>query len=245
MTKIALVTGASRGIGKAIALKLAQDGHHVVVNYSGNVEKANEVVEEIKKMGQQAIALQCDVSDHEAVKAMVNQVIEHFGAIDIIVNNAGITKDTLMMRMKPEDFKSVIDTNLLGVFNVVQASTRQLLKQKSGKIINLSSIVGSIGNAGQANYVASKAGVEGLTKTFARELASRGITVNAVAPGFIVSDMTDKLSEDIKSGMLSQIPLNHFGAPEDIANVVSFLASEQANYITGQTIHVNGGMYMH
>lgn len=245
MTKIALVTGASRGIGRAIALKLAQDGHHVVVNYSGNVEKANEVVEEIKTIGQQAITLQCDVSDHEAVKAMIKEVVEHFGAIDIIVNNAGITKDTLMMRMKAEDFKAVIDTNLLGVFNVVQASTRQLLKQKSGKIINLSSIVGSIGNAGQANYVASKAGVEGLTKTFARELASRGITVNAVAPGFIVSDMTDKLSDEIKSDMLSQIPLNHFGAPEDIANVVSFLASEQANYITGQTIHVNGGMYMH
>ncbi len=240
----ALVTGASRGIGRAIALQLAEDGFDIVVNYAGSQDKAEEVVKEIERRGQKAVAIQANVAQKSEVQDMIKSAIETFGSIDVIVNNAGITRDNLMMRMKEEEWQDVIDTNLTGVFNVVQSVTRQLLKQRAGTIINVSSIVGSIGNAGQANYVAAKAGVEGLTKTFARELASRNITVNAIAPGFIVSDMTDQLSEELQNGMKAQIPLGRFGDVADVAHAASFLASDKAKYITGQTIHVNGGMFM-
>lgn len=241
---LAIVTGSSRGIGEATAIKLAEDGFDVLVNYSGNQERAEAVVSKIEALGQKAIAVKANVSDAEEVKEMIRIAIETFGSIDVVVNNAGITRDNLTMRMKTEDFDDVIATNLKGVFNVVQSVTRQMLKQRSGVIINMSSVVGSLGNAGQANYVASKAGVEGLTKTFAREFASRGIRVNAVAPGFIVSDMTDKLGADLVEGMKQQIPLGTLGEVNDIAEAVSFLASNKAKYITGQTLHVNGGMFM-
>ena len=244
MTKTALVTGASRGIGKKIALQLGEEGYNVVVNYAGNKEKAEEVVSEIKTFGVDAFAIQANVSEQDEVKAMIKEILNQFGTIDVLVNNAGITRDNLLMRMKQNEWDDVINTNLKGVFNCVQAVTRPMLKQKSGRIINLSSVVGSVGNPGQINYVATKSGVEGMTKTFARELASRGITCNAVAPGFIVSDMTDQLSDELKEQMKSQIPLDRFGEDSDIAHTVAFLASEKANYITGQTIHVNGGMYM-
>ncbi|MBU6114604.1 3-oxoacyl-[acyl-carrier-protein] reductase [Mammaliicoccus lentus] len=244
MTKTALVTGASRGIGKKIALQLGEEGYNIVVNYAGNKEKAEEVVSEIKTFGVDAFAIQANVSEQDEVKAMIKETLNQFGTIDVLVNNAGITRDNLLMRMKQNEWDDVINTNLKGVFNCVQAVTRPMLKQKSGRIINLSSVVGSVGNPGQINYVATKSGVEGMTKTFARELASRGITCNAVAPGFIVSDMTDQLSDELKEQMKSQIPLDRFGEDSDIAHTVAFLASEKANYITGQTIHVNGGMYM-
>ncbi|WP_414049470.1 3-oxoacyl-[acyl-carrier-protein] reductase [Macrococcus animalis] len=241
---LAIVTGSSRGIGEATAIKLAEDGFDILVNYSGNQERAEAVVAKIEALGQKAIAVKANVSNIEEVKEMVKTAIDTFGSIDVVINNAGITRDNLTMRMKQEDFDDVIATNLKGVFNVVQSVTRQMLKQRAGVIINMSSVVGSLGNAGQANYVASKAGVEGLTKTFAREFASRGVRVNAVAPGFIISDMTDKLSEDIVESMKGQIPLATLGEVNDIAEAVSFLASNKAKYITGQTLHVNGGMFM-
>ncbi|WP_414043353.1 3-oxoacyl-[acyl-carrier-protein] reductase [Macrococcus sp. EM39E] len=241
---LAIVTGSSRGIGEATAIKLAEDGFDILVNYSGNQERAEAVVATIEALGQKAIAVKANVSNIEEVKEMVKTAIDTFGSIDVVINNAGITRDNLTMRMKQEDFDDVIATNLKGVFNVVQSVTRQMLKQRAGVIINMSSVVGSLGNAGQANYVASKAGVEGLTKTFAREFASRGVRVNAVAPGFIISDMTDKLSEDIVESMKGQIPLATLGEVNDIAEAVSFLASNKAKYITGQTLHVNGGMFM-
>lgn len=241
---LAIVTGSSRGIGEATAIKLAEDGFDVLVNYSGNQERAEAVVAKIEALGQKAIAVKANVSDAEEVKEMIRIAIETFGSIDVVVNNAGITRDNLTMRMKAEDFDDVIAINLKGVFNVVQSVTRQMLKQRSGVIINMSSVVGALGNAGQANYVASKAGVEGLTKTFAREFASRGVRVNAVAPGFIVSDMTDKLGADLVESMKQQIPLGTLGEVNDIAEAVSFLASNKAKYITGQTLHVNGGMFM-
>ncbi|RST75458.1 3-oxoacyl-[acyl-carrier-protein] reductase [Siminovitchia acidinfaciens] len=242
--KVALVTGASRGIGRATALALAEAGADVVVNYAGSTDKANEVVEKIKSLGREAIAYQCNVSDSDAVQAMVKDTIAKFGKLDILVNNAGITRDNLLMRMKENEWDDVIDTNLKGVFLCTKAVTRQMMKQRSGRIINVASIVGVIGNPGQANYVAAKAGVIGLTKSTARELASRGITVNAVAPGFITTDMTDQLTEEQKEAMLQQIPLDRFGQASDIAGTVLFLASDDANYITGQTIHVDGGMVM-
>ncbi|ASE34407.1 3-oxoacyl-[acyl-carrier-protein] reductase [Mammaliicoccus sciuri] len=244
MTKTAIVTGASRGIGRKIALELGKEGYNVVVNYAGNKEKAEEVVSEIKSFGVESFAFQANVSEQDEVKAMIKETTSQFGTIDVLVNNAGITRDNLLMRMKQDEWDDVINTNLKGVFNCVQAVTRPMLKQKSGRIINLSSVVGSLGNAGQVNYVATKSGVEGMTRTFARELASRGITCNAVAPGFIVSDMTDQLSDELKEQMKSQIPLARFGEDSDIAHTVAFLASDKASYITGQTIHVNGGMYM-
>lgn len=244
MTKTAIVTGASRGIGRKIALELGKEGYNVVVNYAGNKEKAEEVVSEIKSFGVEVFAFQANVSEQDEVKAMIKETTSQFGTIDVLVNNAGITRDNLLMRMKQDEWDDVINTNLKGVFNCVQAVTRPMLKQKSGRIINLSSVVGSLGNAGQVNYVATKSGVEGMTRTFARELASRGITCNAVAPGFIVSDMTDQLSDELKEQMKSQIPLARFGEDSDIAHTVAFLASDKASYITGQTIHVNGGMYM-
>ncbi|GBZ06178.1 3-oxoacyl-ACP reductase [Staphylococcus aureus] len=244
MTKSALVTGASRGIGRSIALQLAEEGYNVAVNYAGSKEKAEAVVEEIKAKGVDSFAIQANVADADEVKAMIKEVVSQFGSLDVLVNNAGITRDNLLMRMKEQEWDEVIDTNLKGVFNCIQKATPQMLRQRSGAIINLSSVVGAVGNPGQANYVATKAGVIGLTKSAARELASRGITVNAVAPGFIVSDMTDALSDELKEQMLTQIPLARFGQDTDIANTVAFLASDKAKYITGQTIHVNGGMYM-
>ncbi|WP_436853674.1 3-oxoacyl-[acyl-carrier-protein] reductase [Staphylococcus caeli] len=244
MTKSALVTGASRGIGRSIAIQLAEEGYNVAVNYAGNKEKAEAVVEEIKAKGVESFAIQANVADGDEVKAMIKEVVSQFGSVDVLVNNAGITRDNLLMRMKEQEWDDVIDTNLKGVFNCIQKVTSQMLRQKSGSIINLSSVVGAVGNPGQANYVATKAGVIGLTKSVAKELASRSITVNAVAPGFIVSDMTDALSDELKDKMLEQIPLAKFGEDADIANTVAFLASEKAKYITGQTIHVNGGMHM-
>jgi 3-oxoacyl-[acyl-carrier protein] reductase len=241
---VALVTGASRGIGKAIAISLAEAGADVVVNYAGSEEAASEVVKQIEALGRKSFKIKADVGVSAQVDDMVKQVIDAFGKIDILVNNAGITRDNLLMRMKEEEFDQVIHTNLKGVFNCIKAVTRSMMKQRSGRIINISSVVGVLGNAGQANYVAAKAGVIGLTKSAARELATRGITVNAVAPGFIETDMTDKLSEDMREQLLTQIPLMRLGQPEDIARIVRFLASGDSSYMTGQTLHVDGGMYM-
>ncbi len=242
--QVAIVTGASRGIGRATALELARHGANVVVNYAGNKEKAEQVVVEIKELGVDALAIQADISNSEQVKEMVKETIDAFGRVDILVNNAGITRDNLLMRMKEEEWDAVIDTNLKGVFNCSKAVTRQMMKQRYGRIINVASVVATLGNAGQANYVAAKAGVIGLTKTMARELANRNIHVNAVAPGFIETDMTDELGEDLKRQLLTQIPLATLGKPEHIASVVRFLASADADYMTGQTFHVDGGMVM-
>ncbi|ANU10524.1 3-oxoacyl-ACP reductase [Planococcus antarcticus DSM 14505] len=242
--KTAIITGASRGIGAEIARKFAADGAKVVVNYSGSQEKAEAVVADIQANGGEAIAVKANVSDAEAVKAMVDETMKTFGSVDILVNNAGITRDNLMMRMKDDEWDDVININLKGVFICTKAVTRQMMKQRAGRIVNIASIVGVMGNAGQANYVASKAGVIGLTKTTARELASRGITANAVAPGFITTDMTDQLTEDVQKSMMGQIPLGRFGAPEDVAKAALFLASDDASYMTGQTLHLDGGMVM-
>ncbi|MCR6096004.1 3-oxoacyl-[acyl-carrier-protein] reductase [Salipaludibacillus agaradhaerens] len=240
----ALVTGGSRGIGKAICLELAEQGVNVAVNFSGNREKAEAVAEQCRQLGVEALAVQADVGNADSVKQMIDTVMEAFGSIDILVNNAGITRDTLIMRMKEEDFDAVINTNLKGVFNCSKAVTRPMMKQRYGRIINISSVVGVLGNAGQANYVASKAGVIGLTKSLARELANRNIRVNAVAPGFIGTEMTDELTEETKKALLEQIPLAELGKPEDVARVVAFLASGASAYMTGQTLHVDGGMVM-
>lgn len=242
--KVALVTGASRGIGKAIACKLAREGAKVIINYNGSKEKAEAVKSEIEAAGGQAEVYQCDVSDYTACETFIQTVIKEEGSLDILVNNAGITKDGLLMKMSEEDFDKVLDTNLKGAFNTIRFASRQMLRQKGGRIINMSSVVGVSGNAGQANYAASKAGVIGLTKAAARELASRGITVNTIAPGFIETDMTDVLSDKVKEASEAQIPLGHFGKPEDVAAAAAFLASEEAGYITGQVLHVDGGMCM-
>lgn len=242
--KTALVTGASRGIGREIALELARQGANVAVNFAGSEAKANEVVDEIKGLGRDAFTVKCDVSNSEEVTSMVKDTIERFGKLDILVNNAGITKDNLIMRMKEEEWDDVININLKGVFLVTKAVTRQMMKQRVGRIINIASIVGVSGNPGQANYVAAKAGVIGLTKTTAKELATRNITVNAIAPGFITTDMTDKLTEEVKAEMLKQIPLARLGEPKDIAKVTAFLASDDSAYMTGQTLHIDGGMVM-
>lgn len=242
--KSALVTGASRGIGRAIALELAKQGANVAVNYAGSEDKAQAVVEEIKQFGVQSFKIQANVADEKETKAMVKEVVSEFDSIDILVNNAGINRDNLLMRMKEDEFDQVIDTNLKGVFQCIKAVSRQMMKQRGGRIINVSSIVGVSGNAGQANYTAAKAGVIGLTKSTAKEFASRNILVNAVAPGFITTDMTDELTDEQKEGMLSMIPLEKLGEPEDVARVVRFLASEDAKYITGQTINIDGGMVM-
>lgn len=242
--KIALVTGGSRGIGKEVALKLAKNGANVAINYANSSEKAEEVIEEIKSLGVNAISIKADVSSEEDVNNLVKTVEKQLGKIDILVNNAGITRDNLLIRMKEEDFQDVLDVNLKGTFLCTKAVARAMMKKKYGKIINITSVVGIIGNAGQANYSASKAGVIGFTKSMAKELGSRGIRVNAVAPGFIDTEMTDVLSEDIKDNMIKNIPLNTFGNPEDVANLVVFLASSSADYITGQVINVDGGMAM-
>lgn len=242
--KVALVTGASRGIGRAIALALAAEGADVAVNYAGSEAAAKEVAAEIEAMGRKAFVIQADIASTEASTAMVDAVIKEFGRIDVLVNNAGITRDGLLMRMKEEDWDAVITTNLKGVFNCTKAAIKYMMKQKSGNIVNISSIVGVMGNAGQANYCAAKAGVIGFTKATAKEVAARGIRVNAIAPGFIKTDMTSVLSEKVVEAMLAGIPLNRLGETEDIAKAVLFLASSDANYITGQTLHVDGGMVM-
>ncbi|HLS35103.1 MAG TPA: 3-oxoacyl-[acyl-carrier-protein] reductase [Bacillota bacterium] len=242
--QVALVTGASRGLGRSIALELAKNGANVVINYAGNEAKAKEVVEEIKQLGQESFDVQADVSSEEDVKRMVKQVTDEFGRLDILVNNAGITKDNLIMRMKEEEFDQVVNTNLKGAFLCTKAVTRQMMRQRRGKIVNVASIVGVRGNPGQANYVAAKAGVIGLTKTTAQELASRNILVNAVAPGFIATDMTDVLTDEQRETILSMVPLARLGNPEDVAKVVRFLASSDSDYMTGQTLHIDGGMVM-
>ncbi|RYM07211.1 3-oxoacyl-[acyl-carrier-protein] reductase [Sporolactobacillus sp. THM7-7] len=242
--KAALVTGASRGIGKAIALELARGGASVIVNYAGSKTRAEETASEIRELGGEALVYQCDVSDEKGVAEMVQTAVKTFGHLDIVVNNAGITRDMLLMRMKEEDWDAVINTNLKGVFHVTRAAIRPMIRQRSGRIINVASVVGLLGNAGQANYVAAKAGVIGLTKATAREVASRGITVNAVAPGFISTEMTDKLPEKIREKMKTEIPLQRLGTPEDVAKVVAFLSGKASSYMTGQTLSVDGGMAM-
>ena len=240
--KIALITGAGRGIGRAIAIALAKEGAEVVINYNGSEERAKEVKQTIEENGGKASIYKCNVSDFVACEAMIKDIVKEYGHLDILVNNAGITKDGLIMKMKEEDFDSVLNVNLKGTFNTIRHSARQMLKQRSGKIVNISSVSGILGNVGQANYAASKAGVIGLTKTMARELGSRGITVNAIAPGFIDTEMTEVLSEEIRENACKQIILGRFGKPEDIANTAVFLASDKADYITGQVISVDGGM---
>ena len=242
--KIVLVTGAGRGIGASIAKRFASEGAEVIVNYSGNDEAAQKTVDEITATGGQAQKYKCSVNDSESVKVMIDEIIKEFGRIDILVNNAGITKDGLMLRMTDEDFDRVIDVNLKGTFNCTKYVSKYMLKQKSGKIINTSSVVGLSGNAGQVNYSASKAGIIGITKSAAKELSSRGITVNAVAPGYVDTDMTKVLSDNIRNEILKNIPLQRMGNVEDISNCVAFLASEDASYITGQVISVDGGMHI-
>ena len=242
--KTALVTGASRGIGRAVALALAAAGARVAINYAGNVKAAEEVKAAVEAAGGTAILCQADVADSAAVEAMVAAVAKEFGTIDILVNNAGITRDTLLMRMKDEDFAKVLDTNLKGVFYCTKAVSKLMMKKRAGRIVNMASVVGLVGNAGQTNYAAAKAGVIGFSKSAAKELASRGITVNVVAPGFIGTDMTAGLPESVKEKMLTDIPLGRMGEPEDVANAVLFLASDQASYITGQVVNVDGGMVM-
>ncbi|HHT96422.1 MAG TPA: 3-oxoacyl-[acyl-carrier-protein] reductase [Clostridiales bacterium] len=240
--KISVITGANRGIGRAIALYFAKHNAKIVVNYRGSKEKADELIELIHSQGGEAIAIKADVTNEDEIKNLVKETIEHFGRIDVLVNNAGITKDNLLMRMSGKDFDDVINVNLKGSFYCLKYISNIMIKQKAGKIINLSSVIGITGNAGQANYAASKAGIIGLTKSAAKELASRGITVNAIAPGFIMTDMTDKLPEKLKEETISHIPLKRFGTADEIANAVGFLASDMANYITGQVIQVDGGM---
>jgi len=240
--QVALVTGASRGIGRAIALELGSKGAKVAVNYAGSKEKALEVVKEIEEMGSTAIAIQADVTSQEAIDEMFKIIEEKLGTVNILVNNAGINKDSLLMRMKEEDWDQVLNTNLKGVFLCTKKVIRSMMKERKGKIINISSVVGISGNIGQSNYAAAKAGVIGFTKTMALELAARGIQVNAIAPGFIATDMTDKIPEGIKEEIIKKIPLQRLGKPEDIAGVASFLAGPQGDYITGQVICVDGGL---
>lgn len=242
--KVAIVTGGTRGIGRAIVLKLADQGANIVVNYRNSDKEAEELKAILEEKGVKVLTVKCDVSNFEDSKNLIDKCKEKFGKIDILVNNAGITKDTLIMRMKEDDFDNVIDVNLKGTFNCAKHASAIMLKQKFGKIINMTSVVGITGNAGQVNYAASKAGVIGLTKSLARELGSRGITANAVAPGFINTDMTKGLSDKVKDEAAKNIPLKKLGNPDDVANLVGFLASDLSNYITGQVINVDGGMVM-
>ncbi len=242
--KTAVVTGGSRGIGRAICLKLAGQGANIVLNYAGNAAAAEETRAACEALGVRALAVQGDVADPAACNALIDTAIEAFGQVDILVCNAGITRDNLLMRMSDEEFQKVIDTNLKGTFHCMRAVIRPMMKKRRGRIISISSVVGLIGNAGQINYAASKAGVIGMTRSLAREVASRGITVNAVAPGFIRTDMTDVLSDAVKEGILRSIPLGKLGEAEDVANTVLFLASDEAAYITGQVLSVDGGMAM-
>jgi 3-oxoacyl-[acyl-carrier protein] reductase len=242
--KVALITGGSRGIGKAIALELAKNGVNIAISYANNQEKANEVLDEIESYGVKAIAIKANVSVESEVQQMIKQVEEQLNTIDILVNNAGITRDNLLIRMKEEDWDEVMNTNLKGTFLCTKAVSRAMMKKRYGKIINITSVVGIMGNAGQGNYAASKAGVIGFTKSMAKELASRGIRVNAIAPGFIQTDMTNILNDEVKETIQKSIPLNILGKPQDIANLVVFLASENSDYITGQIINVDGGMIM-
>ncbi len=242
--KVALVTGAGRGIGRAIAKRLAEDGAYVIVNYCGSRERAGETAEEICRSGGKAEAMGFDVSDFQAVEEAMKQIIRVHGHLDILVNNAGITRDNLIMRMSEEDFDRVLQINLKGCFNTIRHASRQMIRQRGGRIVNIASVVGVMGNAGQANYAASKAGVIGLTKSMARELASRGITVNAIAPGFIETEMTAVLSENVREQICGQIPARQFGTAENVADAAAFLASDQASYITGQVLCVDGGMAM-
>ncbi len=239
---VALITGGSRGIGRVIAEKLAKAGYNIVICYSGNESAAQEAIAECKKQGVQAIYIKADVSNTEDVNNMFKEVKELVGPVDVLVNNAGITKDGLLIRMSEDDFDGVVDTNLKGTFLCTKAAIKDMMKARKGRIINISSIVGVQGNPGQANYCASKAGIIGFTKSVAREYGSKGVTVNAVAPGFIQTAMTDKLPEDVKEAYLKQIPAGRFGTGEDVANVVEFLASDKAAYVTGQVIEVTGGM---
>ena len=242
--KTAIVTGGSRGIGRAVCLELARRGCNIVLSFAGNTAAADQTVSDCQALGVQALAVQGNVADADAVKALFDAALEKFGAIDILVNNAGITRDNLLMLLKEEDFDAVVDTNLKGAFLCMKAAVRPMMKQRRGRIISLSSVVGLRGNAGQANYAASKAGVIGMTKSLAKELAGRNITVNAVAPGFIDTDMTAVLPDKAKEAILSSIPMARLGAAEDVASAVAFLASDEAGYITGQVLAVDGGMSM-
>lgn len=244
MDKCALITGATRGIGKQIAITLAKQGYNIALNYRKENEELENTKKEIEKIGVQVLAVKGDVANFENCENFVKQVIERFGQIDVLVNNAGITKDMLLMRMKKEDFEQVIDTNLVGTFNVTKNVVPYMMKARSGRIINISSVVGISGNAGQTNYSASKAGIIGFTKSLAKEIASRNILVNVVAPGFIETNMTDVLKDDVKQEIAKNIPLKRMGTTQDVANVVKFLASDDSSYITGQVINVDGGMLM-
>jgi len=242
--QVAVITGASRGIGRQIARSMAEEGAIVIINYNGSKARADETAEEIRSFGGQAETYQCDVSDFNQAAGLMEYVVKTYGRVDILVNNAGITRDNLLMKMSEEEFDAVLNTNLKGAFNCIRHVSRQMIKQRSGKIINISSVSGVLGNAGQANYSASKAGIIGLTKSAAREMASRNITVNAIAPGFIDTEMTQVLSESVRMAAEAQIPMKRFGKTEDIANMAVFLASEKAGYITGQVMSVDGGMAM-
>ena len=244
MSKVAFITGATRGIGKSIALKLASCGYDIAINYRTENNDLTELLNEIKGLNVRCIAVCGDVSDFEACTNMIKQIISEFGKIDVLVNNAGITRDMLLMRMKESDFTDVIDVNLVGTFNITKNVIPYMMKQKNGRIINISSVVGITGNAGQTNYSASKAGIIGFTKSLAKEVGSRNILVNAVAPGFIQTDMTNILKDEIKQELIKNIPLKRFGNATDVANVVKFLASEESSYITGQVINIDGGMVM-
>ena len=242
MNKVAFITGGTRGIGKQIAITLANEGYDIAINYRQENKELEETRNEIKKNNVKCLAVKGNIAKFEDTKSMATKIIEEFGKIDILVNNAGITKDMLLMRMKPEDFKNVIDVNLIGTFNVTKNVIPYMMKKREGKIINISSVVGISGNAGQTNYSASKAGIIGFTKSLAKEVASRNILVNAVAPGFIETNMTDVLKQEVKDEIAKNIPLKRMGTPQDVANVVKFLASEDSSYITGQVISVDGGM---
>ncbi len=244
MSNVAVITGASRGIGKQIALNLAKQGYDIAINYRSENNDLENIKKEIGEIGRNIYTYKCDVSDYESCETFIKNVIAEFGNIDVLINNAGITKDGLLMRMKKEDFEDVIDVNLVGTFNITRNVIPYMIKAKKGRIVNISSVVGISGNAGQTNYSASKAGIIGFTKSLAKEVASRNITVNAIAPGFIQTQMTDVLKEEVKQEILKQIPLKRFGTSEDVANVVKFLVSEESSYITGQVINIDGGMLM-